>query len=92
MKDYVIPLFPSKNQLNNEKIILMSISSAIDEKIICNRIMGYFLGKIYEFALYNSLHHDEIRFRQHLPDEQAHYAVECWDLECKVRKKKTKNG
>ncbi|MCK7468233.1 MAG: hypothetical protein MZU91_08990 [Desulfosudis oleivorans] len=24
---------------------------------------------------------DRLRFRQHLPDERAHYATDCWDAE-----------
>ena len=27
------------------------------------------------------LHHDRIRFRQHLQHEMAHYAEDCWDCE-----------
>lgn len=27
---------------------------------------------------------EKIRFRQHLSTEMAHYANECWDLECET--------
>ena len=57
---------------------------AVNTGIIVNSIMGYFLGKVYLFAKTIGLTDDVIRFRQHLPNELAHYAKQCWDLEIKL--------
>ena len=27
---------------------------------------------------------DKLRFRQHMSNEMAHYATDCWDAECKT--------
>lgn len=44
--------------------------------------MAYYLGRIHSFALHIGIDVNKIRFRQHLNSEMAHYANECWDLEC----------
>lgn len=80
-----IPLLTSEMQLNNiREPIIISVGNAVEKKLISHEIMGYFLAKIYLFALNIGLHKDKIRFRQHLSHEMAHYASECWDLECFV--------
>lgn len=81
-----IPLLTAENQLstgeNKNVIIHTSIIDAVEQGLICNEIMGYFLGKIFEFCKYIGI--NNFRFRQHLPDEKAHYSMECWDLECYI--------
>jgi glycyl-tRNA synthetase len=62
----------------------IQIKYAVDNGIICNEIMAYFLGKVFEFAKSLNLDLTKIRFRQHLENEMAHYAVQCWDLECDI--------
>jgi glycyl-tRNA synthetase len=83
IKHVVLPLFTEQNQLNgSNKLILIQFDDAINNKIICNEIMAVFLAKIIEFTKYIGLDQNKLRFRQHKSDEMAHYAVECWDLEC----------
>lgn len=79
-----IPLLTSKNQLEQLGVEYINIASAVNNNIIKSEIMGYFLARIYLFAQLVGLKNDKIRFRQHLPNEMAHYASECWDLECFV--------
>lgn len=83
-ENVVIPLISSDMQLEGDKLKFISIEDAINQGIIKNIIMAYFLAKIFVFSQKIGLHNDKIRFRQHLPNEMAHYASECWDLECFV--------
>ncbi|AYV81801.1 MAG: glycyl-tRNA synthetase [Harvfovirus sp.] len=84
VKSVTIPILTAKNQEMGCDVTCIEIGVGVDSGIICNEIMGYFLGKIFELALYIGLDPDAIRFRQHLPNEMAHYAIQCWDLECLV--------
>lgn len=36
---------------------------------------------MYLFLTHLGIDKDRLRFRQHLPNEMAHYAADCWDAE-----------
>jgi glycyl-tRNA synthetase len=83
--DMEIPLLSSKDQLNGIKFpTTVTISSALTNGVINHETMAYFVGRMYDFAMSIGLKKDKVRFRQHLPDEMAHYANCCFDLECFV--------
>lgn len=88
MDNLSIPLLSQSVQLAspNSDSINWSLKDAIDFGIISNNIIAFYLAKIYEFALKIGLDKSKIRFREHLPNEMAHYAIQCWDLECLVDK------
>ena len=46
--------------------------------------MAFYIGKVYQFVKSCGINEEKMRFRQHLNDEMAHYAEDCWDLECKT--------
>ncbi|KAJ6801180.1 magnesium-chelatase subunit ChlD, chloroplastic [Iris pallida] len=46
-----------------------------------NQTLGYFIGRVYLFLTHLGIDKDRLRFRQHLPNEMAHYAADCWDAE-----------
>lgn len=52
--------------------------------LICNETLGYFLGRIYLFMMRVGIDPKKLRFRQHMSNEMAHYAKDCWDCECKT--------
>ena len=84
-KDIKIPLLTADmQQKNNFEYILVSVDEAVSSGLIKQQIMAYFLAKIYMFALKIGLKEKNIRFRQHMSHEMAHYAIECWDLEAYV--------
>ena len=58
-----------------------SLSDAVDAHLIRHQTVGFFMGKTYDFLLNLGIDADKIRFRQHAPDEMAHYASDCWDVE-----------
>ena len=46
--------------------------------------MAYYIGRVQQFVLNLGIDQNRIRFRQHSCTEMAHYANECWDLECQT--------
>lgn len=59
----------------------MSLKDGVEQGIIANEMIGYFLGRIYLFMKDLGIKEDMLRFRQHLSGEMAHYACDCWDTE-----------
>ena len=59
----------------------MRLGDAVSQKIIANETLGYFIGRTYQFLEKIGIHLQRLRFRQHLPQEMAHYAEDCWDAE-----------
>ncbi len=51
------------------------------QKIIANETLGYFLGRIFLFMKKVGIDTTRLRFRQHMSNEMAHYASDCWDTE-----------
>ncbi|KAI9313324.1 hypothetical protein DFJ73DRAFT_884885 [Zopfochytrium polystomum] len=81
IKDLVIPLYPAKNQLANEGLIEISVGEAVSKGIVNNETLGYFVARIYLFLLRIGIKKERLRFRQHMANEMAHYACDCWDAE-----------
>ncbi|KAG7290536.1 hypothetical protein NEMBOFW57_000539 [Staphylotrichum longicolle] len=80
--DLILPLLDSETQLagrNTPKN--MAIKEAVTTRIIDNETLGYFLGRIMLFLLRIGIDPAKVRFRQHLSNEMAHYACDCWDAE-----------
>ena len=82
------PRFP---KIENETITLvpnttcepvtMTIKEAVDKGIIANRVLAYFVNTTKQFLIRLGIDPARLRFRQHLKDEMAHYAADCWDAE-----------
>ena len=49
---------------------------------MANESLGYFIGRIYLYMLKVGVDPKKLRFRQHMTNEMAHYACDCWDAEC----------
>ena len=52
--------------------------------MIKSETLAYYIGRIYLFVVNSGVKEEKIRFRQHMSNEMAHYANECWDLECET--------
>jgi glycyl-tRNA synthetase len=74
-------LFPSDNQLGSGRTVLMSIGDAVEQGIVNNETLGYFMARTQLWAEKIGVNPLKMRFRQHLKTEMAHYAADCWDLE-----------
>ncbi|QSS55884.1 glycyl-tRNA synthetase [Histoplasma capsulatum var. duboisii H88] len=63
------------------KVEKMTIGKAVADKIVDNETLGYFLARIQLFLLKIGIDESKIRMRQHMMNEMAHYAQDCWDAE-----------
>jgi glycyl-tRNA synthetase len=61
--------------------VKITIGEAVDRGIIANETLGYFVARIYQFLVKIGVNPDRLRFRQHMGNEMAHYATDCWDAE-----------
>ena len=84
IKNLDVPLLTNQMQLTNSNLEIFNINDMVESGVIVNQIMAYFIGTTYKFITKLGLTDDCIRFRQHLPNELAHYAIQCWDLEIKL--------
>ena len=74
MQNYVLVI--DCNQLRNLFLNL--------QKTIANQTLGYFMARIYLFMVKVGVDPAKLRFRQHMNNEMAHYACDCWDCETKT--------
>ncbi|KAJ2694283.1 Glycine--tRNA ligase 1, mitochondrial [Coemansia sp. RSA 1285] len=80
-----LPLLPGSVQLQGKtQPVVMTIGEAVEKKIVDNQTLGYFLGRIYLYLMAVGIKPELLRFRQHLQNEMAHYACDCWDAEIKT--------
>jgi glycyl-tRNA synthetase len=82
VKDDKLPLFSCEKQLSIEEPIKdMTIGEAVEQGIVNNETLGYYMSRTYRFFQICGIPKEAIRFRQHLKTEMAHYATDCWDCE-----------
>lgn len=77
-------LYSACNQMNGEPSKLISLEEAVNGGIVANEVLAYFLARINLFMLRIGMDPSKVRFRQHMGNEMAHYATDCWDCECLV--------
>ncbi len=81
-RDYSFPLLSSVQQQKGEPPLMMTMGEAVRDGIVANEYVAYYLALTHELLVKIGVMPDRLRFRQHLPDELAHYAADCWDAEC----------
>jgi len=59
----------------------MTVDDAVRRGIIANQYLGYHLARVDQFLEEIGIPRTHVHFRQHLRDEMAHYATDCWDAE-----------
>ncbi|MDR1403998.1 MAG: glycine--tRNA ligase [Candidatus Methanoplasma sp.] len=59
----------------------MTVGDAVGKGIIANRVLAYFVYTTQQLLVRLGIDPERLRFRQHLCDEMAHYAADCWDAE-----------
>uniref|UniRef100_A0A8C5AX38 Glycine--tRNA ligase n=1 Tax=Gadus morhua TaxID=8049 RepID=A0A8C5AX38_GADMO len=82
--DLNITLYSSKAQTSGQSAHIMRLGDAVEQGVINNSVLGYFIGRIYLYLTKVGLSKDKLRFRQHMDNEMAHYACDCWDAETKT--------
>ncbi len=84
VKNIVLNFLPrSIQQEGSSTPLQVTIGEAVRSGMVNNQTLGYFLARTALFLWKIGIKHDLIRFRQHLPNEMAHYASDCWDAEIK---------
>ncbi|KAK1766847.1 glycyl-tRNA synthetase 1 [Phialemonium atrogriseum] len=82
VREVELPLLNKETQLSGKTTLqTMTVEQAIKSKTVDNETLGYFLGRVLLFLLKIGVDPSKIRFRQHLANEMAHYACDCWDAE-----------
>lgn len=77
-----LDLLPRDVQLSGKTdLVRMTIGDAVRNKVVDNETLGYFLVRIFLFLKRLGVDQSKLRFRQHMANEMAHYATDCWDAE-----------
>jgi glycyl-tRNA synthetase len=79
--DYTVDLWGIEQQQKNTDTVSKTMREAVDEGIIANEYIAYYLALTHDLLVSIGIDRNRLRFRQHLPDERAHYAIDCWDAE-----------
>ncbi|KAF3703626.1 Glycine--tRNA ligase [Channa argus] len=82
--DLDLMLYSSKAQTSGQSAHIMRLGDAVEQGVINNSVLGYFIGRIYLYLTKVGIAKDKLRFRQHMDNEMAHYACDCWDAEAKT--------
>ncbi len=69
-------------QLNNKDVLEITAKEALEEGVVSSETLIYQLYLARKFLKELGIPDEVLRFRQHLPGEMAHYALDCWDVEC----------
>jgi glycyl-tRNA synthetase len=87
---------PRFNEVENIELILLdketqlsgrtetrkvTVGEAVKSGLVDNETLGYFLARIHLFLQKIGVDLSKMRFRQHMANEMAHYACDCWDAE-----------
>ncbi len=78
---YSMPLFTAEAQEREGSAVTATMREAVDKGMIANEYVAYYLALTHQMLLKIGVKPDRLRFRQHLCDERAHYASDCWDAE-----------
>ncbi|MFI5384239.1 MAG: glycine--tRNA ligase, partial [Methanosarcina thermophila] len=78
--DKELVLYSQKGQVKGEPF-RMTVGEAVKTGVIAHEVLGYNIALTNEFLTKIGIDPAKLRFRQHLTDEMAHYAVDCWDAE-----------
>eukprot|EP00092_Neocalanus_flemingeri_P046057 GFUD01051724.1.p1 GENE.GFUD01051724.1~~GFUD01051724.1.p1 ORF type:complete len:734 (-),score=206.90 GFUD01051724.1:279-2480(-) len=76
-----LTLYSANNQMGGEAAKLVNIGDAVSSGMVANETLGYFMVRIQQFLLKMGVDNGRLRFRQHMANEMAHYACDCWDAE-----------
>lgn len=66
---------------DTDKTVTMTVAEAVDKGVIANPVLAYFVYTTKQLLERVGIDTEKLRFRQHLKDEMAHYAADCWDAE-----------
>jgi len=79
--DTEMSLYSANNQMDGKPPTNQTIGNAVSSGLVANETLGYFMARIQQFLLKVGVDPKRCRFRQHMGNEMAHYACDCWDAE-----------
>jgi len=79
--DYAVPLLTIAGQVENREPVTMTMHAAVDDGLIANEYVAYYIALTHQILTSIGIDPAKVRFRQHLTEERAHYAADCWDAE-----------
>lgn len=82
VQDLQLNLYSACNQMDGKSAEMTRLGDAVANKMIANQTLGYYIARIYQFMIKVGINPQKMRFRQHMSNEMAHYACDCWDAEC----------
>lgn len=82
VEDYEMVLYSACNQMDGKSACRLTIGEAVKTGLVANQTLGYFMARIQMYMLKVGIDGQRLRFRQHMGNEMAHYACDCWDAEC----------
>lgn len=85
VKKEKLPLWPWQDQEKGNKPFLLSIEGAVKKGLIKTRSYAWCIWLAYTQFVGMGIPQENIRIRQHNPDEKAFYAEDAWDIEIKLR-------
>jgi glycyl-tRNA synthetase len=78
---YRMPLLGVRQQQENTPATEVSMEEAVGRGLVANEYVAYYLALTHHLLVTIGVKPEMLRFRQHLPNERAHYACDCWDAE-----------
>ena len=82
VKNITVGLLDRNVQLSGRtEVAHMTIGEAVASRTVDSETLGYFIVRIYLFLVRIGVDPKKMRFRQHMANEMAHYAADCWDAE-----------
>lgn len=82
VEEMEVSLYSACNQMDGEPPRRIRLGEAVKEGVIANEVLAYFIARINLFMIKIGMDPTKMRFRQHMSNEMAHYATDCWDCEC----------
>jgi glycyl-tRNA synthetase len=77
--DDVLTLLPAGGSASRR-----TLKEACTSKTIASESVAYYMAITQRILVEAGVDPDKLRFRQHEPDEMAHYAADCWDAEVEL--------
>lgn len=82
VEDVKLTFLPKEVQESGStQVIEKTIGEAVKTGLVDNETLGYFIARIFLFLTKIGVDSNRLRFRQHMSNEMAHYAADCWDAE-----------
>ncbi len=76
VKDDILAILPAGGEAAED-----TVGRIVEKGVVGNKALAYYMALTKRFLLSVGIDEGKLRFRQHMKDEMAHYASDCWDAE-----------